>query len=337
MYPISDSYCTKNRVSKPSLPYQPGRHLTLLSHQPPAPTTFDCSLNSKTADERRSKHPLARCLSHSPLPGKDGHHTAELVICRPIRVGDEHSAQVMAVRVKSSSSNDLPTDTDLAAKIYDPLYFDHEQDEADPFLCVDRDYSHETAAYTALSTLQGGIIPKYFGSFSIKLRAGPTFRTVRLILFEFIPGQSMRQLSSAKLSQPIRQTIMKAVIDAESLIYTHNVVHMDMRPANVLICGIPQVQRVVIIDFGQCAIGRHPLRQYHQKYLPGVPISPLLRWNKPRGNFESWIDWDWLAWLNHVYEPTRASITDDMRSLFLPPPEPLYEPPPLEDMSWLWK
>jgi serine/threonine protein kinase len=221
------------------------------------------------------------------------------------------------------------------AKIYDPLYFDHEQDEADPFLPIDHDYSHETAAYKALSTLQGGIIPKYYGSFTTKIRATQTaFRIVRLILVELIPGKSMRELEPENFERPYHQAIMKAVIDAESLIYKHNVFHRDMRPANILICSGTQVQRVVIIDFGKCTIGRHPMRELHEEHLPGVPISPLLRWHEPRGEFESWIDWDWMAWLNHVYESTRASITDQMKELWLPQPEPLYEPPEI-DMPWL--
>jgi serine/threonine protein kinase len=225
--------------------------LALLSHHLPAPTTFRCFLDFEAARERESVHPLARCLRHPPLPGIDGEDTAELQIVRPIRAEDNHSAEVVAVRVQSSSSNNLPRDADLVAKIDDPLYFDHEQDEANPFLCVDRDYSHETAAYRALSKLQGAVIPKYFGSFSIQTSAGPTgFRIMRLILFELIPGRSMRQLSPDHLSQPIRQTIMKAAIDAESLINIHNITHMDVRPANILVRGDAQVGRVVIIDFG---------------------------------------------------------------------------------------
>ncbi len=226
-------------------------------------------------------------------------------------------------RVRSSSTDKLPRDTDLVAKIYDPLYWDHDQDDADPFLCVDRAYSCETAAYTALSKLQGKTIPRYFGSFSIKMcvdttNAGTTFRLVRLILIEFIPGRSIEQLSSANLSQSIRQSIMKEVIDAESLIYTHNIWHSDIRPANILVRDDLKARRVTTIDFGKCTIGRHPLPFLHEEYLPNVPISPLLRWSKPRGHFGSWIDWDWLPWLQRVYEPTRASITEYMKSRWLP-------------------
>jgi serine/threonine protein kinase len=337
---ISDSYAMRHyEYSKPPLPYNNGSHLSLRSHQPPAPTTFECRVDPKSGHERQTMSPLDRCLIHPPLPGKDGQDTAKLVITQTIRAGDAHCAQVVAVRVKSSSSGNLPRDTDLVAKIYDPLYFDHDQDDADPFRCIDHDYSHEAAAYEALSSLQGLIIPKYYGSFSIEIKtpaSANSFRTVRLILVEFIPGRSMRELKPKNLARPYRQAIMKAVIDAESLIYTHNVLHKDIRPANVIICDSTQKRDVVIIDFGKCVLGRHDLPQYHKEHLPGVSISPLLRWHKPKGEFRPWIDWNWAAWLDHVYEPTRASITDHMRSLWGPQPETFIEPPPLKELVWGW-
>lgn len=331
--PISASYYQKTRESKPAFPYLVGTSLTLRSHQPPSPPPFaSCAHNYHTARERESVHPLKRCLLRPPLPGKHGQVTAELQITRTIRAGDNTSAQVVAVRVQSSSSNNLPKDTDLMAKIYDPLYFDHDQDDADPFLAVESAYSHETAAYKALSILQGGVIPKYFGSFSMKIRAGPTaFRSVGLILIERIQGCSMQQLSPVNLSQLIRQTIMKTVIDTESLIYTHNIIHRDLRPANVLVRNDTEARRIVIIDFGKCVLGRHPVPELRQKYLPGVPISPLLRWHEPRQKFQPWIDWAWEPWLEHVYGSTRASITENMKSLWLPPPPPIPRPPPAFD------
>lgn len=328
MYALSDSYCQRTNSSKPDLPYIVGRHLSLRSHQPPAPTS-NAVINFETARERESVHPVARCLRNPPLPGNDGQITAEVQIVRTIRAEDKHSAQVVTVRVKPSTSHKLPTDTDLVAKIYDPLYFDHDQDDADPFLHVDKAYSHETAAYKTLSALQGGTIPKYFGSFTIKRPVNKTMRFVRLILVEFIPGRTMRQLTATNLSQPVRKNIMKAVIDAESLIYTHNIFHMDVRPSNILVCNNgTELRRVVIIDFGRCYIGRIPIPHLQQRYLPGVPISPLLRWKEPRGPFESWIDWSWRPWLEHVYESTKPSITEYMRSVWTPQlPPPLSEPP----------
>ena len=332
MYSISDSYCERTGASKPSLPYLAGRHLALRSHHPPVPTTGSRLLTFQLARERESIHPLDRCLRHPPLQGKDGQDTAEVQITRAIRAENNHCAQVVSIRVQSSSSDQLPKDRDLVAKIYDPLYFDHDQDDVDPFLYTEYAYTHETAAYGALSALQGGIIPKYFGSFSIELRAreNPS-RFVRLILVELIPGKTMLQLISANLSQPNRQSLMKAVIDAESLIYTHNIWHMDVRPSNILVCDSTKVGRVVIIDFGQCAVGRHPLPFLHQEYLPNVSISPLLRWREPRASFQAWIDWEWIPWLERVYASTRASITENMKSLWLPQePEPPREPPTVD-------
>ncbi len=329
MYSLSDSYCERTGASKPSFPYLVGGHLTLRSHQPPAPTTGSRSLTPELARERESVHPLDRCLRHPPLQGKDGLDTVEVQITGAIRAADNHSAQVVAIRVQSSSCDQLPRDSDLVAKIYDPLYFDHDQDDVDPFLCVDYAYTHETTAYSALSALQGGIIPSYYGSFSIKLPARENvLRSVRLILIELISGQTMQQLIPANLPQPNRQSIMKAVIDAESLIYTHNIWHMDVRPANILVRESTRIGRVVIIDFGRCAVGRHALPHLHQVYLPNVPISPLLRWRKPKRSFQAWVDWDWLPWLERLYASTRASITEEMKSLWLPPkPEAPCEPP----------
>lgn len=50
---------------------------------------------------------------------------------------------------------------------------------------------------------------------------------------------------------------------------------------------------------------------------PGVPISPILRWDVSNGQvepFEDWIDWDWDSWLDCQYESTKSSITEDMIS-----------------------
>ena len=264
MHSISDSFCQRTNTSKPALPYLLGKCLTIRSHEPPAPTTGRRTYNPETARERETLHPLIRCQRHPPLPGKDGQVMAEVEIIRPIRAGDKYSTQLVAVRVKSSCDK-LPKDIDVVAKIYDPLYFDHDQDDADPFPYLDHDYSHEAAAYKALAELQGGIIPKFFGSFSIRIPVDTTaFRSVRLILIEFIPGHSIQQLGSANLSQPLRQTIMKEVINAESLIYTNNVLHQDMRPSNVLICGVPELKRIVIIDFGHTVLGRHAIPSLHK-------------------------------------------------------------------------
>ncbi|KKZ60625.1 hypothetical protein EMCG_04698 [[Emmonsia] crescens] len=168
-HPLSESFCTRQNCSKPDLPYITGKYLTVHSHNPPVPTGNDCSLNPITVRERATIHPLQRCILHPPLEGSYGSTTANLEIIESVRAGDKCSAQLVTVQLKQvAPQNILPTDNKLLAKIYDPLYYDHEQDDVDPFLCMDRDYSHEAAAYIALSKLYGTIIPRYFGSFTLK-------------------------------------------------------------------------------------------------------------------------------------------------------------------------
>lgn len=140
-YPLSDSFCAKFHIPKPPLPYFTGQQLVVRSHSPPSPTVGSCSLNPNTAYERESKHPLERCLLHPPLPGSDRPHTVLMEITGTIRVGDNQSAQLAAVQVLNvtpTTTHGLLTNQTLVVKLYDPLYFDHDQDDADPFLCVDR-------------------------------------------------------------------------------------------------------------------------------------------------------------------------------------------------------
>lgn len=262
-YPLSDSFCMKFNIPKPPLPYLTGQRLTVHSHYPPLPTVGRCALSPSSADERESKHPLERCLFHQPLPGSGGIHTVSFRITGAVKIGDKQNAQLATVQILEVTPNtphSPPTDLILLAKLYDPLYHDHDQDDVDPFLCVDRDYSHETAAYSALTELQGRSIPKYYGSYSLELTVNKTAkRFVRLILMELISGKSMQQLDPADFPQLERQKIIKSVVDIESLIYTHNVFHRDVYPRNILVLSrdVPSRSgRVVIVDFASSDIGR---------------------------------------------------------------------------------
>ncbi|ODH20502.1 hypothetical protein ACO22_05865 [Paracoccidioides brasiliensis] len=120
--------------------------------------------------ERESTHPVDRCMLHPPLPGLTGKGTIRLKVDGPVRTGDQHSAQLVTVHMVDKTpeiSDSIPTDKYLVAKLYDPLYFDHEQDDVDPFRYTDLAYSHETAAYRLLCPLEGTVIPRYYGSFTL--------------------------------------------------------------------------------------------------------------------------------------------------------------------------
>ncbi|KAK9242381.1 hypothetical protein V1506DRAFT_89612 [Lipomyces tetrasporus] len=146
---------------------------------------------------------------------------------------------------------------------------------------------------------------------------------------EFVPGTSMQQLNPSDFSQLERQVIMKAVIDAESLVYTHNVRHSDIHPRNILVLSTATTtydRRVVVVDFGKADVGRSPCPidpEEEARYLPGVPISPLLRWNVAwwhhvQTYFSKWIDWDWQPWLEDNYGSIDTSSMGYMIKLWLP-------------------
>ena len=342
-HPLSDSYCTTFNESKPPIPYSPGQEVWVRPHDPPPPTKGSRALTRDTAKERASKHPVERCLLHPPLRGGSIASTViRLKILETIRVEDGQNAQLVVVQASShitpNNSNAPPSDRCLVAKFYDPLYFDHEQDDADPFLCTDYYYTHEVAAYKALDPLQGTIIPKYYGSYTCELPIlGGNQRSVRLILMEAVKGNSMQHLKPTDFSQSERQNIMKAIIDAESSLYSHDVSHGDLHPRNILVSGSAtaiSTLRVILIDFGNARLGRAPIwatPEEKQKYLPGIPISPLLRWNKAwwcdrQIVFDEWIDWDWQPWLEYHWS-AGAFITAEMVSIWLPsyltaPPRP---------------
>lgn len=268
--------------------------------------------------------------------------TALPEILGPVRAGDGHPAQLFRVQVISSTSVSLACSSlpAVIAKIYDPLYFDHE-DGVDPFRCVDRAYTHEFAIYARLADLQGNSIPRFYGSFSLSLPGrdddddddntdNGNIREVRLILTEWIPGTTMQDLDPSRFSQVERQRIMKAMVDAETAIYNHDIVHRDFHPRNIMVPpAVPgseearettspalahqeanQVRPIVIVDFGKASTSRSPFPEWEDRFLPGVPISPLLRWVRPWKS--RCVDWNWREWIRELYEGDRSSITPYM-------------------------
>lgn len=228
-------------------------------------------------------------------------------------------SQVFIVRcMNTHHSLGLPTDQDMIAKFYDPLY--HDRDDANPFRAADYDYSHECASYKRLSELQGSVLPRFFGSYTFRTKIGGHTRQIRLILLERVNGLPMSRLESKIFSTEERQAIMRQIIDGESALYAKDVRHEDLCPRNVLIerSELGRV-RTVIIDLGKSVIGRsrNPSNSAEEsQWFPGVSISPLLRWNIYYGypnSFGDWIDWPWQKWLEVQYKETESTITDEQR------------------------
>lgn len=263
--------------------------------------------------ERHTVDPFHRCLLHPPSRGKIEPGAVEFKIVDWVEAGDPNSSQVVAVRILNSTLA-LPTDVDILAKIYDPLYFNHIQDFVDIFQYNDFCYRRATAAYKHLADLQGGIVPKYYGSFTTSVPVdGDSPRDVRLILLEIVPGPSMDKLDPSSFKQEERQEIMKAIVDSERAVYAHKVANGDMHPRNILLPPDPSDRgcRAVIVDFGISSIIPDNRKEYS---LPGVTRTAQLFHCLDTYNFWEWIDWDWDAWINEVYADIKgSSITESER------------------------
>lgn len=312
--------------SKPQVPYAHAWKFAVHQHVPPDPTpvTYNCCLSNKfEMEERRLLPPAERCLRHSPLPGKIVSSVVQLEILDLIRVGDGCNAQVFTVKILGTGFNN-GRNKELVAKVYDPLYFDDEGGLIDPFRCVDKHYTHEVRAYNMLSELQGGLIPKFYGSYSFDISVhGSGNRAVRLILIEYIPALSMQQVNPGDFSQYTRKHIMKSVVDFESLVYERDILLTDLSPRNVIMLKSPSrdgERSLVFLDFAGALFGRRrddPVAIESNLFL-GQYISPLLRWDKSMAmEFNDWIDWEWRPWVEAEYAHTAGSITLEMREVYL--------------------
>ena len=347
---------------KPPFPYVVGAKIEVHPHQPPSPPVPPLPIVYDDMDEREEFSPLSRCLKHPPPPGEEGEGTLVLEIMELVAAADGTRSQLALVGVEprkgaehdgddETSSQPLPADVNLVAKFYDPLYFDHQQDDGDAFKSLNSGYSYETEAYSRLSSLQGTAIPKYYGSYTTSF-AVPAVeengteqqrRHVRLILMEFIPGKSMQQANPQDYPQEQRQAIISSILDAETVIYANNIVLLDLYPRNIILKqqqeakgtgpatrsrtqSVFQLQKqaVVLLDFEIVHLDRHDpyfIKRFgRETFMPGVVISPLLRWiGKEKGeNFGDWVDWDWQGWIEERYGKDRVSITDQMKEVWGP-------------------
>ncbi|PYI09185.1 hypothetical protein BO78DRAFT_395049 [Aspergillus sclerotiicarbonarius CBS 121057] len=320
-------------LPKPPVPFTTGRAFTVRSHVTPPPTlvTRDCCRNFHHGREERARlPPVARSLKHPPLLGDLGSDIVEFEILDPIKVGDGHNAQVFNVRILNAQPNSevFHGRKELVAKVYDPLYLDDDDGFLNPFLCVDKHYTHEVHAYRVLSNLQGNLIPRFYGSYSLDIRCEGTdyeseTRTVRLILIERIPGVSMREVDPSKIPQPDRQQMIRSVIDFETEVYRRDIILTDLSPRNVMMVppGCHPGGNLIFLDFGGAIFNRRldePVLAHLELFL-GQYISPLIRWNEPRMlEFEDWVDWEWTPWVESEYAHTADTITPEMRAWYCP-------------------
>jgi hypothetical protein len=210
------------------------------------------------------------------------------------------------------------------AKIYDGI--DYPLTDYRGFDCMylaDQDYSCEAAAYQNIPlSLQGSIVPRYFGSWTATVETGLSscpYRCVRLILLEHVDGECMldiimRAKGITNPNYPVevydtipvqyqllppetaRLNVLASITEANITLFEAGILHNDVTPRNVLISCSPK--RVVFIDFNRSIIFK--LFENGRKLLKlrdpdALPISPIERyWNSCFYEFGEWIPKTWL-------------------------------------------
>ncbi|PWY78361.1 hypothetical protein BO70DRAFT_380595 [Aspergillus heteromorphus CBS 117.55] len=277
--PVCPRCSRSNPICKEyGIPYTTGRTLVVQPHSPPPPTTVttNCCLSTPAKrEERQHFTPVENCLRNPPLPGRLESGTLPLEILDTIRVGDCHSAQVFTIQAHKEQGL-VPHHQPLVAKVYDPLYLDDDGGLVDQFHCVDRFYTHEVRAYQTLAAFQGGLIPRFYGSFSLDIPVeGAGTRAVRLILIEYIPGLSMQQANPSEFPRHVLH-----------LVYEKDILLTDLSPRNAMMVGVDSGsdRELVFIDLADAVFGRirQDLLRFKKELFRGQYVSPLLRWKTNR-------------------------------------------------------
>ncbi len=312
----------------PEFPYYPGRSILLRKHVPPPLTAYnyvywdiDRTEGNELLRDREELSLQQRYHKHPPIETKPLGSGLSLKIVRSLRAGPSHPAQLVQAQAEG-----IEDGKPIVAKFYDPFYWNHEQDDIEPFRFVDFEYSHEAAAYRQLDKLQGSMIPKYYGSYSCEMPLAdnsPQKRSVRVNLVEFIEGICLESLSLdvvKSLPQSTKQNVMEKIVRAESYAFAYGVNHGDLWPRNVIVqssnlseFGDPKV-RVVLLDFGTADT------KGTDDEIPYAAVSPILRWHANNMRHEKWqdrgwVDWEWQPWIvkcfadDAVFEPITKELS----------------------------
>jgi len=200
-------------------------------------------------------------------------------------------------------------DTTVAAKVYDPLFFDSEDD--DPFESAHRSFSHEVSAYTLLRG--SGSTPEFYGSFRAKVDR----RFVYFVLIEFFPLGSLRTFAfsgSLPEDKETRESLASSAIKTETFIVQNfGIMHVDFKCRNIF----PRRDGSVVLGDWE---------RWRKWEPPGKPLSPIVRLREmPREFVELGIlQGDWKSWMEATFMgPDYAEVTADELKEFHELTEPL--------------
>ncbi|KAK3300953.1 uncharacterized protein B0H64DRAFT_370134 [Chaetomium fimeti] len=290
---------------KPPCPYRTGFTVDIKSHVPPAPfggRDYGPGRRPMVSQlDLRTLKQTEIVMANPPLETEDPPvpriHT--LSVTRDLAVVDGRGAQLALCTIK-------PKDPvghgpiQAVAKIYDPLY-----------------YSFPHPDVPSAVGQAGSFAPKYFGSwtFTVGLQMGkttpPQSRSVRLILIEYIPGKSIRELcaeptpTAAVFSEVYRLEVLARILDGVANLRFKGISQQDLAARNVIVHAPPNahdqtaaqpgtIPRVVLIDYNFAVVDAettHKRRPYAGTTLPPNPMR--IYWKSRLEEFGSWIPAAW--------------------------------------------
>lgn len=220
----------------------------------------------------------------------------------------------------------------VVAKVFDPLYYPKStpwSTQTDVVSLADKAFAHEAAAYMELhhcrkkNPVINDFVPKFYGTFSTVIpRKGAKGRPVRIVLMEFIEGESIVDMSDASVNKDnyvvleppqdvgkeMALLVFQKVLHGLTAMENRGVFQDDLDSSNVIVSlqkpnrkknskkELPSVlHRVVMVDFDRSMVTRYTQEGFHFAQLLEKPLHPAARFGL-RGleSFAGWFPVEWL-------------------------------------------
>lgn len=333
-------------LQAPPLPYVPGACFDIKPNNPPPaydgggdyykPDPEEWEGNPWPYGQGAPETIVEQLLAHPPrktTPHPD--QTARrLQVTSQIRCGDHCKAQVVRCLVDGK---------ELVAKIFDPLYVGLDEDGFPPTFYSERFYSCEAAAYERIKErgLDGRFTPKFEGCWSFELplrnaKGRVIHREVRLILQQFIPGDTMQALMERgemeKINPRVRMDLLNRLMEAISELDFIGVRSDDIHPRNLMVAKDAKNKwQITLIDFSHSRVkdllySKWRTRRGREQQLPESPITIVLECWPP--NCVGWVPMEYDGQTKGSFERRLKQMKDRWEG------SSKYEP---VNYSWLWR
>lgn len=341
----SSDELSEDNLQPPPLPYVPGACFDIKPNNPPPaydgggdyykPDPKEWDGNPWPFGQGAPETIVEQLLAHPPrktTPHPD--QTARrLQVTNQIRCGDPCKAQVVRCLVDGK---------ELIAKIFDPLYVGLDEDGFPPTYYSERFYSCEAAAYERIKErgLDGRFTPKFEGcwSFELPLRdveGRVIHREVRLILMQFIPGDTMQAWMERgemeKINPRVRMDLLDRLMEAISELDFIGVRSDDIHPRNLMVTKDAKNKwRITLIDFTHSRVkdlvySKWRTRRGREQQLPESPITIVMECWPP--NCVGWVPKEYDGQTKDSFERRLKQMKDRWEG------SSKYEP---VNYNWLW-